>query len=432
MTKGHGQAIELTFTAQYNGQYIAVDSIVVRNLMQGGDTVLYAPDTVLSLPITTGVAEGPARIQEAFTLEQPHPNPFSEKTTIHIRLAGEESLNLAIIDLMGRQVAAYSGVLAEGRHSFTFIAGNENSYVLKATVRGLTRSTKLIGSGSGTGSDCRLIYGGMVDQDPVYKTAGKLAGFVFSPGDSLQFIGYSTTAASIVASDVLEDAPELSGLYTFDAREGVPCSGSLVVHWQGQTYETLQIGSQCWMKDNLNVGTMIPTLADMTDNGTTEKYCYDDDPAKCTTHGGLYQWNEVMQYVTQEGAQGICPDGWHIPSDIEWCILTQEIDPTMNCNALGWSGTDAGIKMKSTTGWNNTSWNSNGNGTNESGFSGLPAGQRNNNSTFSALGELANFWTSTEYNSSDAWYRNLVYYDVFVDRWHYYKTYGFSVRCVRD
>ncbi len=427
-TKGHGQAIELTFTAQHNGQYIAVDSIAIHNLSQGGDTVLYAPDTVLSLPITTGVTEGPAHIHEAFTLEHPRPNPFSDKTSVHIGLAGEESLNLAIIDLMGRQVVAYSGVLPEGRHSFTFFAGYENSYVLKATVRGVTRSTKLIGSGSGTGSDCRLIYGGMVGHDPGYKTAGELAGFVFSPGDSLQFIGYSNTAASVIASNVLEDAPEVSVLYTFHVREGMPCSGAPVVHWQGQTYETLKIGSQCWMKDNLNVGTMIPMPADMTDNGTTEKYCYDEDPANCTTYGGLYQWNEIMQYAAQAGVQGICPDGWHIPGDAEWCIVTQEIDPTVDCEPYAWDGTDAGTKMKNSTGWK-----LNGSGTNGSGFTAIPAGYCDNwFGGFQTLGYSAYFWSSTEITSTQAGVQWLAYDKAGVHLSLSSKTVGFSVRCVRD
>ncbi len=79
----------------------------------------------------------------------------------------------------------------------------------------------------------------------------------------------------------------------------------------------------------------------------------------------------MMQYTTQQGTQGICPNGWHIPTDAEWCTLTQFIDPTVNCSTTGSSGTDVGTKMKSTTGWN-----SGGNGTNTSGFTALPGGYR--------------------------------------------------------
>ena len=315
-------------------------------------------------------------------------------------------------------------MLSGGSHTFTFHAGPEANYVLSATASGVTRSIKLVSAGGGREKVCGLEYNGMASRDPGYKSAGELAAFVFSPGDLLQFIGYSTTAASVIASDVMEDAPESSAFYSFQIVEGVPCSGTPVVHWQGQTYGTIQVGSQCWMRENLNWET-------------GSSWCYGNDPANCETYGRLYNWETIMNgapssSTVPSGVQGICPDGWHIPSDMEWCILTQEIDPTMNCNASGWSGTDAGVKMKSTTGWNSSSWNPNGNGTNESGFTGRPAGQRNTNGTFSTMGELANFWTSTEYDGYEAWYRNLVNYDVYVDRWHYYKTYGFSVRCVRD
>ena len=73
--------------------------------------------------------------------------------------------------------------------------------------------------------------------------------------------------------------------------------------YEGQMYRTVQIGNQCWFKENLNVGTMIPGSQEMTDNSIIEKYCYENDPANCATYGGLYQWNEMMQYTTQQGTK---------------------------------------------------------------------------------------------------------------------------------
>ena len=67
---------------------------------------------------------------------------------------------------------------------------------------------------------------------------------------------------------------------------------------------------------------MIQIYQEMTNNGIIEKYCYDNDPVNCATYGGLYQWDEMMQYTTQQGTQGICPAGWHLPTDAEWTILT--------------------------------------------------------------------------------------------------------------
>src|ERR1035437_2147476 len=137
-----------------------------------------------------------------------------------------------------------------------------------------------------------------------------------------------------------------------------PCPGVQTVDYGGKTYNTVQIGSQCWLKENLDVGTMInsATAADsMRNNGIIEKYCFNDDPNNCTTYGGLYQWNEAMQYVTTPGSKGICPTGWHIPTSAEDSTLITTV--SNDGNALKAVGQDS------------TS-------TNTSGFSALLAGYR--------------------------------------------------------
>jgi uncharacterized protein (TIGR02145 family) len=78
----------------------------------------------------------------------------------------------------------------------------------------------------------------------------------------------------------------------------------------GQSYSTVLIGTQCWMAENLNIGTMLTGSGNQTDNNTIEKYCYHDSTSYCDTYGGLYQWNQMMQYDTIAGTQGICPSGW--------------------------------------------------------------------------------------------------------------------------
>ena len=83
-------------------------------------------------------------------------------------------------------------------------------------------------------------------------------------------------------------------------------------------YQTILIGEQCWMKENLNIGEIINGTQEQTNNSIIEKYCHDNIGTNCDIYGGLYQWDEVMQYLTNEGVQGICPQGWHIPTDAEW------------------------------------------------------------------------------------------------------------------
>ncbi len=209
----------------------------------------------------------------------------------------------------------------------------------------------------------------------------------------------------------IEDTPQGKMGYTFDFSMGAPCPGIPTVTYGGQTYHTVLIGTQCWFRENLNIGTRINGSQDQTNNGIIEKYCFDDNEANCNTYGGLYQWYEMMQYVTTAGIQGICPSGWHIPTDAE---LKTVID------LLG-GGDVAGGKMKTTGDA----------ATNESGFSAVPAGSRNASGVFDYY---SGWWSSTEYDTIMA--GSILFDDsgiVFsVLGFSYYKNSGFSVRCLRD
>ena len=143
----------------------------------------------------------------------------------------------------------------------------------------------------------------------------------------------------------------------------------------------------------------------------------------------------MMAYVTTAGVQGICPSGWHIPTNAEWCTVTQFLDPTVNCGILGWSGTNAGGKMKSTgtieaeTGlW----YSPNTGATNESGFSADPAGYRSYNGLFYVIDLYGYWWSSSAYYTGGALYRTVVYDRGSVGRFNLNKSCGFSVRCLRD
>ena len=207
--------------------------------------------------------------------------------------------------------------------------------------------------------------------------------------------------------------------------DGSPCLGTAKVYYEGgpnndgggDYYSTIQIGEQCWLKENLDVGTKINSNSssdNQTDNGIIEKYCYDNDETNCDNDGGLYQWDEAMQYSTTPGVQGICPPGWHIPTLAEFQILRDA------------AGGSTGSKVLKAIGVDATS-------TNTSGFSALFAGYRSNGiGDFDDLGINAYFWISTEalpfnvrgmyLNSSDD--------DVHFGSWD--RDDGRCVRCVKD
>jgi uncharacterized protein (TIGR02145 family) len=184
------------------------------------------------------------------------------------------------------------------------------------------------------------------------------------------------------------------------------------------------------MAENLNIGAMIPGSTSMTNNGVIEKYCYNNTTANCGTYGGLYQWNEMMQYTTTQGTQGICPNGWHLPTDMEWCSLEQTVDPTISCTTTGWRGTDGGGKLKE-AGFQH--WLSPNTGaTNSSNYTALPGGDRYYvNGTFYDLSTYGTWWSSTE-SSNNAWYRRLSYIFATNGRSYSEKTYGYSVRCLKN
>jgi uncharacterized protein (TIGR02145 family) len=208
------------------------------------------------------------------------------------------------------------------------------------------------------------------------------------------------------------------------------CGGELFDIRDGQSYNTVQIGSQCWMSENMNIGIMIPQNETQSDNNIIEKYCYDDNSSEqCATYGGLYRWDEMMQYEITPGVQGICPENWHLPMNEEWCTLAQYVDPTVDCEAAwGWTGTDAGVKLKSAGGWNNG-----GNGTDDYGFSALPGGYIDSGYGYSTeMGETGYFWSSTIiYGAAGIdWFFSGG--ETMIGRSTPSFHHGFSVRCVKD
>ena len=184
----------------------------------------------------------------------------------------------------------------------------------------------------------------------------------------------------------------------------------------GTTYKWVQIGTQKWMAENLNYDV----------EGSK---CYNNSADSCAKYGRLYNWSTAMggkpsSSTNPSGVQGVCPAGWHIPSDDEWTTLMDYVGGALF----------AGTKLKSSTGWRSSS-----NvpvGTNEYGFTALPGGGGYSDGYFIYAGINGLWWSATEYNADNAWYRNMYYLSGTVYR--YYADYNtdkaslFSVRCVAD
>ena len=203
--------------------------------------------------------------------------------------------------------------------------------------------------------------------------------------------------------------------------------GELADSRDGQTYKTVMIGTQTWMAQNLNFKT-------------DSSFCYNDEESNCTKYGRLYTWAAAVDKLESEcgyghacslpsgNIQGVCPSGWHLPSKAEWETLFNAVGG--QSTADGYSM--AGKELKAISGWNNAEWNNggNGNGTDDFGFSALPAGYRDVNWHYCEW-YFASFWSSTEYDSGNAYSLDL--YDNDLAYLHdNYKVLGNSVRCLKD
>ena len=231
---------------------------------------------------------------------------------------------------------------------------------------------------------------------------------------------------------------------TGTGNDGQPCTAAATVtDVDGNTYNTVQIGNQCWMKENLRTthyagNTEIPIGSSATHYDYSAQRYYPNNNAELVgTYGYLYNWAAVMNGASSStanpsGVQGICPSGWHVPSDAEWTQLTDyvSIHSAYLCNN---DMSNIGKALAATTGWNSYTTTcaigNNPSTNNSTGFSALPAGL----SLSINFGNVADFWSATEETDNlHACIRILRYNESNVVKSTYYKNYGFSVRCVRD
>jgi uncharacterized protein (TIGR02145 family) len=382
------------------------------------------------------------KLPTGYSVSENFPNPFNPKTRIFITLPNSGYVKVNIYNVLGQKV------LADIDRYF-----NAGTSYIDLELKGLPNG----------------IYLANISIDEKYKVVKKImllygsqhlnTSVVTEPNISSQPISLSKTSSSVNLDSLVVTGSSINknkytslpqytgsslniGNIVVDQTMIIPCTGIPTVIYGGQTYHTVQIGTQCWLRENMNVGTMINNLSggvgsdgNQSNNSQIEKYCYNDDSTYCATYGGLYQWAEAVQY--QNGAtnttspspaltrnvQGICPSGWHIPSLVEFQTLSTAVNNNGNAlKAVGQGSAPDG-----------------GAGTNTSGFSALLAGRRNDNSNFdylggstSFLGGNTSFWSSTEGGADSARYMNLGYGGSRVVWDVDGKDYGFSVRCLKD
>ena len=435
---GQKATITISHAVTYDSISVLPDSILVTNITQGGDTTLHGSDTTLVLDYTTSLFDH-QKGGTGLVIMPNYPNPFKTLTYFDVVIPEQGDLAVKVYDITGKEITASSGNYLPGSHKFSFATSKTGLFVIQVTFKNKTSSIKV----QSLGGYSEISYLGIESTAYNSKSIDAINGFAYTFGDQLRSVVYYQSM-----SDTTEFIPTQDTVITIHFQSPGLCPASFTDARDNNVYTAVQIGTQCWMAENL---AYLPAVYPSDSGSETSPYYYvydyqgtDVAAAKATinyqTYGVLYNWPASMAgYASSDsipsGVQGICPSGWHLPSDEEWKILEGEVDslygyPDPEWDDLGWRGTDAGGNLKET---GTTHWNSPNTGaTNSSGFTALPAGFRNHIGSFYNLGDIAYLWSSTEYNSSHAWNRFLYYNYAAVYRNYDYKESGFSLRCCKD
>jgi uncharacterized protein (TIGR02145 family) len=222
-------------------------------------------------------------------------------------------------------------------------------------------------------------------------------------------------------------------------KDDTPTDTITVTDVDGNVYNTVMIGTQVWMKENLKttkyrngdeIGTTTPATLDISGESTPSyEWAYDGNESNVAYYGRLYTWYAVTDI------RGVCPTGWHLPTDVEWTTLTDYL--INNGYGYGGSGDDIAKSIASTSGWTADPTAGNvGNdlvSNNSSGFTAPPSGYRNYYGAFDYIGGSGVYWwSSSEYSTTYAFLRRIYYSYSSVSRNFIYKYYGLSVRCLKD
>jgi uncharacterized protein (TIGR02145 family) len=395
------------------GASTSVNTVKVDNLTSGATVTLNGGD-ILHLKAALGI-QSPDLNNNIIKI---YPNPMVGQSLITFVAPENGDVDICLVDMVGKTVYQINKVLSPGSHSFRISGVKEGMYSVKVSGHSYSYSAKLISQcNSQRAMGIEHVSSDKNTPGDKLKSATATINMQYTNGDQLHYKGISGIYSTIVT-----DVPTSSKTTTFNF---VACTDA-----DGNNYSTVQIGAgksvlQTWMAENLNVGIQINGNVEQTQNAIIEKYCYNEDEANCAIYGGLYEWNEMMQYASTSGVKGICPTGWHLPTDEDWATVV---------TILGGESV-AGGKMKSTgtieagTGL----WNSPNNGaTNESGFTTFPAGFRASNGVTCSLGLHGYWWSSSQSNSDKGLYQHVTYLNSSINRDSNDKTYGLSARCIKD
>ena len=207
------------------------------------------------------------------------------------------------------------------------------------------------------------------------------------------------------------------------------------LRYGGYNYQTVQINGQCWFRENLKIDNGCSIVGWINSYDTGWCGCYNNKKSNCDAYGKLYQWSAIMNDSTQEGAQGLCPDGWHIPTDSEWeslldylsleneylCDNNSDYFAKSVANKFGWKEDSSSCRVGNSQSSNNSA-----------NFNAKSSGKRDLDGLFGELEEDASFWSSSSNGESYSWGRFLKFNSPNISKENFHKSRGLSVRCIKN
>lgn len=406
-TNIYSQTYTISFVA--TGTFTTLDSVIVKNYTHP-DTVKCLSGDILQLIINNGINETYLNNEKI----QVYPNPMQDQAQISFYAKQTGNATLVIYDINGKQVLQTVVNLSQGTQNFRLTGFKQGMCFLNISGENYYYSAKLINiNSSQANAKIELLGSGkLVNINRNEKSVKETVVMNYNVGDYIHFTGYSGAYTFSVS-----DVPAYSKTITFCFDTITNCG--TITDIDGNLYNTVQIGTQCWMKENLitsnyNNNTSIPNVTDETEWASlvTGAWCYYDN-YDFYSYGKFYNW-----YAISTGM--LCPTGWHIPTDTEWTTLTTYLG---GLNVAGGK-----LKEIGTSHWHGPNTGAD----NSSGFTGLPGGVRYASGQYWAIGEYGHWWSSTEYATNKAYLRVLYKGDSKVGSVYDVKTLGLSVRCIRD
>ena len=407
----YSQTYQITFAAQ--GSATTVDEVIATNLSTDESVTLPGSETLTLQPVATNVEN---------ILENGNAAIFSNRqrgySVVQLTSQANQNVNIHIIALDGRIVATCHRAIGPGTHRFKLTCETQGVYIANISTGSGQVGLKFC---QGKALDNSINYIGVSENSQVLKSAGADNVLQYSADD---YISYSISSGDLTTMVV--ECPAGDKKITADM---VEC-----VDGDGNNYPVVKIGTQTWMAKNINTskymdGTTIPYMstkedwAAIPDNNSGRGYGYirEED---ADLYGALYTYGSAVKGTQFSGShiQGVCPNGWHIPSDAEWKTLANYLGGTYYAGDK--------LKSKGVTLWKESP---NSVGDNSSGFDALPGGYRRAYDGASvSIGYYANWWSSNQYNATYGYYCRLAYSSSNVSLSYFEKTYGFYVRCLKD